>query len=207
MMNGILGKKLGMTQVFTEEGERVAVTILEAGPCDVLQQKQDESALTAIQVGFEEKKEFRCNKPELGHFNKAGVSPKKHIAEFRTDTPDDYAVGQSYDVGIFEGCSQVNVSGISKGRGFSGTIKRHGFNKGPRTHGSHNVRAPGSIGACSYPGRVFPGKKMPGQYGNKKVSVKNLSLVKIDKEKNLLFIKGAVPGPKNGIIVIKKGAA
>jgi large subunit ribosomal protein L3 len=205
-MNGILGKKIGMTQVFTESGERLAVTVLEAGPCHIVQQKTEENeGYSSFQVGFEEKKQSRTSKPLEGHFKKANITPKKTLVEFAAENPDEWEVGQSYDVSIFEGVENVVVSGTSKGRGFSGTIKRYGFAKGPRTHGSHNVRAPGSLGACSYPGRVFPGKKMPGQYGNKRVSVKNLSVVKIDKERNLLFIKGAVPGPKNGLIEIRKG--
>lgn len=205
-MNGILGKKIGMTQVFTEDGERLAVTVLEAGPCHIIQQKTEENeGYASFQVGFEEKKESRTSKPLEGHFKKANVTPKKTLVEFAAENPEEWNVGQSYDVSIFEGVENVIVSGTSKGRGFAGTIKRYGFAKGPRTHGSHNVRAPGSLGACSYPGRVFPGKKMPGHYGNKRVSVKNLTVVKIDTERNLMFIKGAVPGPKNGLIEIRKG--
>jgi large subunit ribosomal protein L3 len=205
-MNGILGKKIGMTQVFTENGERLAVTVLEAGPCHIVQKKTPEKeGYSAMQVGFQEKKESRTSKPLKGHFEKANVTPKKSVVEFSAENPEEWNVGQSYDVSIFEGVENVVVSGTSKGRGFAGTIKRHGFTSGPRSHGSHNVREPGSLGAHSYPARVFPGKKLPGHYGNKRVSVKNLTVVKIDKERNLLFVKGAVPGPKNGLIEIRKG--
>lgn len=204
-MNGILGKKLGMTQIFLESGECVPVTVLEAGPCEIVQQRTVEiDGYQAFKVGFGAAKESRTNRPEAGQFKKAGISPKKYVVEISADNPDDWSVGQQFDISVLSEAKNVSVTGVSKGHGFSGTIKRHGFSKGPKTHGSHNVRAPGSIGACSYPGRTFPGQRMPGQYGNKRVTVKNLSVVKVDTERNLLFLKGAVPGPKEGIILIRK---
>lgn len=206
-MNGILARKLGMTQVFTDQGERVPVTVLEAGPCVVVQHKTiEKDGYSAIQVGFGAKKAQRSNKTELGHFQKAGVAPQQHLVELQTEDAAEWPVGKEFSVTeILGDAAIVSVCGVSKGRGFSGTIKRHNFGSGPRSHGSHNKREPGSLGACSYPGRVFPGKKLAGQYGNKKVTVKNLQVVKVDGERNLVFIRGAVPGPKNGFIVVRKG--
>lgn len=205
-MNGIIAKKLGMSQIFSEDGECIPVTVLEAGPCVVVRHKTPEvDGYSAIQLGFGDAKEQRVSKPDLGQFKKAGVAPKKTLMEVSSDDLDSWPVGSEVDVSIFAEAEQVNVSGISKGRGFSGTIRRHGFSKGPRTHGSHNVRAPGSIGACSYPARVFPGKRMPGQYGAKKITVRNLDVVKVDSDRNLLYVRGAVPGSKNGIIMVRKG--
>jgi len=204
-MNGILAKKLGMTQIFLESGEVVPVTVLQAGPCQVVQVKTAEKdGYSALQVGFEDQKAQRLNKAETGHFAKAGVTGKKYLAEFTAENPEEWEIGKEYGVDIFEGVGSVTVSGLTKGHGFSGTIKRYGFSSGPRSHGTGNVRAPGSIGACSYPGRVFPGKKMPGHYGNKKHTVKNLKLVKVDAESNLLFVRGAVPGAKNSLIKVSK---
>ena len=204
-MNGILAKKMGMTQIFLESGECVPVTVLQAGPCQVVQQKTvEKDGYAAVQIGFEDQKEQRLSKPLQGHFKKAGVAPKKHLAEFEVEGSEEVEVGKEIDASIFEGVENIIVTGTSKGRGFAGTIKRYDFSSGPRSHGTGNVRAPGSIGACSYPGRTFPGQRMPGQYGNKKITVKNLSLVKVDVERNLLFVKGAVPGPKNGLIKVRK---
>lgn len=205
-MNGILAKKLGMTQIFTDAGERIPVTVLEAGPCVVVCHRTEEKeGYTAIQVGFGAKKEHRTTKPELGHFRKAGVAPCQELVEFDVTDLNEWPVGKEFGVAEFAtDVKQVNVSGISKGHGFSGGIKRHGFHSGPRSHGTHNMREPGGISAHSYPGRVFRGKKMPGQYGNKKVTVKHLQVVKVDGDRNLLFVRGAVPGPKNGIIVVRK---
>jgi len=205
-MNGIIAKKLGMSQIFSEDGECIPVTVLEAGPCVVVRHKTPEvDGYSAIQLGYGDAKEQRVSKPDLGQFKKAGVAPKKTLMEVSSDDLDSWPVGSEVDVSIFAEDEQVNVSGISKGRGFSGTIRRHNFSKGPRTHGSHNVRAPGSIGACSYPARVFPGKRMPGQYGAKKITVRNLDVVKVDSDRNLLYVRGAVPGSKNGIIMVRKG--
>jgi large subunit ribosomal protein L3 len=204
-MNGILAKKMGMTQLFLESGERVPVTVLQAGPCQVVQQKTvEQDGYQAVQVGFQDQKESRIAKPQQGHFKKAGVAPKKYLAEFEVNSIEEWEIGKTFDASIFEGVKNVVVTGVSKGRGFQGTVKRYNFSEGPRSHGTGNVRAPGSIGACSYPGRTFPGQRMPGQYGNKNITVKNLNIVKIDVERNLIFIKGAVPGPKNGLIKVRK---
>ena len=204
-MNGILAKKLGMTQVFTEQGECVHVTVLEAGPCVVVCHRTEEKeGYKAIQIGFGSKKVQRANKAEIGHFKKAGLDVSQHLAEFDVSDLASWPVGKEIGAADFADAKQVNVSGISKGRGFSGVIKRYGFASGPRSHGTHNIREPGSTGANSYPGRVFRGKRMPGQYGNKKVTVKNLQVIKVDGERNLIFVRGAVPGPKNGIIVVRK---
>jgi large subunit ribosomal protein L3 len=205
-MNGILAKKLGMTQIFTEQGECVPVTVLEAGPCVVVRHKTvEQDGYMAIQVGFGLKKEQRTNKPDLGQFAKAGVSPREHLCEFDVSDLGSWPVGKEFGATEFAVSDIVKVSGTSKGRGFSGGIKRHNFSEGPRSHGSHNIREPGSQSAHTFPGRVFPGKRLPGQYGNKKVTVKNLQIVEVDGERNLIFVRGAVPGPKNGIIVVRKG--
>lgn len=205
-MNGILAKKLGMTQIFTDAGECVPVTVLEAGPCVVVCHRTEEKeGYTAVQIGFGAKKEQRANKAELGHFKKSNVSPCQELVEFDVADLAEWPVGKEFGAADFAADARlVNVSGISKGHGFSGGIKRHGFHSGPRSHGTHNMREPGSISANSYPGRVFRGKKMPGQYGNKKVTVKHLQVVKVDGDRNLIYVRGAVPGPKNGIIVVRK---
>lgn len=204
-MNGILAKKLGMTQVYLEDGRQIAVTVLQAGPCKVVQRKTEEvDGYAAIQVGFDEKRESLLTAPQKGHFRKAGVAPMRYLAEFNADNPADWEPGKEYTVSVFEGVKEVNVTGISKGKGFAGTVKRHGFSEGPRSHGSKNKRAPGSIGANSYPARVFPGKKLGGRMGGESVTVRHLEIVKIDAEQNLLFVKGAVPGPANGLIKVRK---
>lgn len=205
-MNGIIAKKLGMSQVFSENGECVAVTVLEAGSCIVVNHRTlEKDGYSAIQIGYGDVKESRLNKPKIGHFVKAGVTLKRSLKEIACENLEEWPVGKEINVDIFEDIKKVTVSGIAKGHGFQGTIKRHNFAMGPKTHGSHNVRAPGSIGACSYPGRVFPGKKMPGHQGAKKATVKNLDIVKVDSERNLLYVKGAVPGHRNSIIMVKKG--
>ena len=204
-MNGILAKKLGMTQVFTEQGERVPVTVLEAGPCVVVCHKTEEKdGYTAVQIGFGLKKEQRANKAEIGHFKKADVAVREHHAEFDVADLEAWPVGKEFGAADFADVKTVNVSGLSKGHGFSGTIKRHNFHSGPRSHGTHNMREPGGTSAHSYPGRVFPGKRMAGQFGNKKVTVKHLQVVKVDGDRNLIFVRGAVPGAKNSIIVVRK---
>jgi len=206
-MNGILAKKLGMTQIFTEQGECVPVTVLEAGPCVVIRHKTVENdGYAAVQIGFGLKKESRLCKAELGQFQKAGVSAREHVCELQENDVAAWPVGKEFGAAeILADAKIVNVCGISKGHGFSGTIKRHNFTSGPRSHGTHNNREPGSQSAHSFPGRVFPGKRLAGQFGNKKVTVKNLAVVKVDGDRNLLYVKGAVPGPKNGIIVVRKG--
>jgi large subunit ribosomal protein L3 len=205
-MIGILGKKLGMTQIFTEDGQPVPVTIIEALPSTIMALKTMEvDGYKAIKVAAgSPRKEKHLTQADIGQFKKAGVSPTTWIAEFRLEDLADWEVGKQYNVSILEGEKRVTVVGISKGRGFAGTIKRHKFSRGPSTHGSKNVRAPGSMGAHSYPARVFPGKKLGGHMGVDQKTVKNLELVKIDVENNLLFIKGAVPGASNGKIIIRK---
>ena len=205
-MNGILAKKLGMTQVFTDNGECVPVTVLEAGPCVVVCHKTEEKdGYTAIQVGFGLVKESRADKATIGHFKKANLDVRGYLAEFDVENLEDWPIGKEFGAADFAEVKMVDVSGISKGHGFSGTIKRYNFHSGPRRHGTHNMREPGGLSAHSYPGRVFPGKRMAGQYGNKKVTVKHLQVVKVDSDRNLIFVRGAVPGPKNGVIVVRKG--
>jgi len=204
-MNGILAKKLGMTQVYLEDGRQIAVTVLQAGPCKVVQRKTEEvDGYSAIQVGFEEKRESLVTAPVKGHFRKAGLPPMRFLAEFNAENPSEWEPGREYTVSVFEGVKIVDVTGVSKGMGFAGTIKRHNFSSGPRSHGSKNKRAPGSMGANSYPGRVFPGKKLGGRMGGEAVTVRHLELIKIDAEQNLLFVKGAVPGPTNSLIKVRK---
>lgn len=204
MKKAILGKKIGMTQVFTEDGILIPVSVIQAGPCPVVQKKTEEvDGYTAVQVGFEDKKEKRANKPEKGHFGKAGVPVKRHLKEFKLEGAAEMNVGDVLTVEQFEGGDVVDVTGTSKGHGFAGTIKRWGTHRGPMTHGSHYHRGPGSLGACSDPSRVFKGKKMPGHFGVEKVTIQNLDLVKIDTERNLLLVKGSVPGPKGGLVVVR----
>ena len=205
-MNGILAKKLGMTQVFTDNGECVPVTVLEAGPCVVVCHKTEEKdGYTAIQVGFGLVKESRADKATIGHFKKANLDVRGYLAEFDVENLEDWPIGKEFGAADFAEVKMVDVSGISKGHGFSGTIKRYNFHSGPRGHGTHYMREPGGLSAHSYPGRVVPGKRMAGQYGNKKVTVKHLQVVKVDSDRNLIFVRGAVPGPKNGVIVVRKG--
>jgi len=202
---GIIGRKLGVTQIFTEDGSLVPVTIVEAGPCRVVQKKTMENeGYTALQLGFGEKK--KANQPLEGHFKKAQVVPVRVLREFRISESeaDRYKVGQEIRVDIFQGGEYVDVVGISKGRGFQGVVKRHGFAGGPGSHGSMFHRAAGSIGASSDPSRVFPGRKMPGHMGNCRVTIKNLKVIQVDKEKNLLLIKGAIPGAIKGIVLVCK---
>lgn len=204
-MIGIIGKKLGMTQIFNAEGQPVPVTVVEVLPTTVMDVKTTEKdGYKAVKVATGTKKEKHLNQADLGQFKKAGVSPANWIGEFRLEDLDGWEVGKQYDASIFDGEKKITVVGTSKGRGFAGTIKRHKFSRGPSTHGSKNVRAPGSMGAHSYPGRVFPGKKLGGHMGMDRKTVKNLELVKIDVENGLLFIKGAVPGASNGKVIVRK---
>ena len=205
-MRGLLGKKIGMTRIYDIDGNAVPVTVLQAGPCTVTQLKtQDNDGYDAIQVGYGERKQKHLSKPLKGHFDKAGVEPKRILAEFEKVPGFDYQVGQSFHVGIFNEGDYVSVSGLSKGKGFTGVIKRHNFARQKKTHGTgHTERAPGSIGQASDPSRVFPGMRMAGQHGNAKVTIENLEIMKIDKENNQLLIKGAVPGAKNSTLFIRK---
>jgi large subunit ribosomal protein L3 len=202
-MAAILAKKLGMTQVFQEDGRVERVTVLEAGPCPVTAIRTDDvDGYTAVQLAFGATREKHLSKPELGHLKKAGASPMKHVVEFR-DEAGELQVGDTVTADAFEPGQKVKVSGRSKGKGFQGGIKRHGFSRGPVTHGSHNVRAPGSIGASATPSRVLPGQRMPGQMGNKRVTQRGLEVVQVDAANNLLLVRGAVPGPRNGIVEVR----
>jgi len=200
---GILGRKKGMTQVFSPEGEAIDVTVIEAGPCYITQIKTEETdGYKAVQIGYEEAK--KLNKPEEGHLKKIGKK-LRHLKEFRVNDVEGLSLGDRIDVSIFEEGELVDVTGRSKGRGFAGVVKRWDFAGGPKTHGqSDRHRAPGSIGASTDPGRVLPGKKMAGHYGDEKITVQNLKVVRIIPEKNIIMVKGSVPGPRNGLVVIKR---
>ena len=204
MKKGLIGKKIGMTQIFDENGKVIPVTVVEAGPCTVTQIKtMDNDGYEAIQVGFGDVKVSRVNKPMKGHFDKADVAPKKTLKEFRLDSIDGIEVGQILKADTFEVGEIVDVQGTSKGHGPSGAIKRWNFARLRMTHGTGpNHRHAGSLGACSSPSRVFKGKKMAGHYGHETVTVQNLKIAKVDAENNLIAIKGAIPGPKGGIVVI-----
>lgn len=204
MQKAILGKKIGMTQVFTEDGIVIPVTVIAAGPVAVVQKKTVENdGYDAIQVGFEDVKEKHLNKPLKGHFAKAGVAFKRTLREFRMDDCSGYNVGDVITAEVFAAGEKVDVTGTSKGKGFAGSIKRWGNHRGPMTHGSGYHRRPGSLGACSTPSRVMKNKKLPGHMGVERVTVQNLDVVKVDAEKNLILVKGAVPGPKGGLLIIK----
>ena len=203
-MKGILGKKLGMTQIFTEEGIVVPVTVVEAGPNVVTQVKTvEKDGYNAIQVGFEDAKEKSLNKPQKGHLAAANVL-KKHLKEFRVDAVEEFTVGQEIKADLFAAGEKIDVTGTSKGKGFQGPIKRHGQSRGPESRGSRYHRRPGSMGACSFPGRVFKNKKLAGHMGSVKVTVQNLEVVRVDADKNLILVKGAIPGPKGSMVTIKE---
>ncbi len=207
MSKAILGRKLGMTQIFTEEGQVVPVTVIESGNNVVVQNKTVETdGYNAVQIGFGGVKEKHLTKPVKGRFEKAGVQPVKFLREMRLAAPSEYKVGDTISVDIFEAGQLVDVTGISRGKGFAGTVKRHGFARGPMGHGSKSHREPGSTGAMisGHGGRVLKGKKLPGHMGHERVTVQRLTLVKVDADRNLLLIKGAVPGPKKGLLMIKE---
>ena len=214
MLQGILGKKLGMTQVYSEEGSVIPVTIIEAGPCSVMQVKTDDSdGYSAIQLGFQDKKvsksknrrRRRALKPQTAHAEKIGTTPKQFVRELRWDGDGEYDPGQDVTVETMEGVEYVDVVGTSKGRGFAGVMKRHNFAGGQATHGQHNRdRHAGAIGQATWPGRTFKGVKMPGHFGTDRITVQNLEVVSLDKEKNLLAVKGAVPGHNGAFVVVKK---
>lgn len=202
-MKGILGKKLGMTQVFTEEGKAVPVTVIEAGPCVVLQVKDTNSdGYTSIQLGFDDQKEHRANKPTLGHVKKAETAPKRYVREIRNVNLEDYEVGKEVKADIFAAGEKVDIVGTSKGKGFAGSIKRHNQARGPMSHGSRYHRGPGSLGPVD-PAKVFKGRPLPGRMGGERVTVQNLEVVKVDADRNLLLIKGSIPGPKNSYVTVK----
>lgn len=203
MSIGILGTKLGMTQVFDEAGRAIPITVIQAGPCTVTQVKTVESdGYTAVQLGYEEVKEKSLNKPELGHLSKAGAVPLRHLTEYRLSETPSYELGQQVTVDIFSAGQLVDVCGTSIGRGFAGYQKRHGFARGPMSHGSKNHRLPGSTGAGTTPGRVYPGKRMAGQLGNKRVTLRKLSIVRVETDRNLLLIKGSLPGKPGALVSI-----
>jgi large subunit ribosomal protein L3 len=202
-MAAIVGKKIGMTQVFTEDGTRVAVTVVEAGPCPVTAKRDpDRDGYAAVQLGFGEVSEHKLNKAQLGHLAKAESGPLRTLVEFR-DEGDERNVGDVVTVEDFEPGQMVKVSATSIGKGFQGTVRRHGFSRGPVTHGSHNVRGPGSIGASADPARVFKGVRMPGRMGGKRVTQRGLRIQEVDAERNLLLIAGPVPGPRNGTVEVR----
>jgi len=205
-MPAILAKKLGMTQLFTEDGIVERVTVLEAGPCPVTAiRTQERDGYQAVQLAFGATKEKHLSKAELGHLRKADAPPMRHLAEFR-DEARELVMGETVTVDAFEVGQTVKISGTSKGKGFQGTIKRHGFGRGPKSHGSHNVRAPGSIGASATPSRVLKGIRGPGQMGNKRVTQKGLTIVGVRPEENLLLVRGSVPGPRNGVVEVRTDA-
>ncbi|MBR2188546.1 MAG: 50S ribosomal protein L3 [Eubacterium sp.] len=205
MKKAIMAKKIGMTQIFDESGLLTPVTVLQAGPCVVTQVKTLENdGYSAVQVGFDDIREKLLNSPEKGHFDKAEVSYKRYLQEFRFENAEEYTLQQEIKADIFSVGDKVDATAISKGKGFQGAIKRHGQHRGPMTHGSKYHRHAGSNGSSANPNKVFKGKKMPGQMGNVKVTVQNLEIVRVDAENNLLLVKGSVPGPKKGLVTIKE---
>ena len=204
MKKGLIGKKVGMTQVFDEKGKVIPVTVIEAGPCVVSQVKTVETdGYNSIQLGFGAIKETKVNKPNKGHFTKANVTPRKHLREFRVDSIENIKVGDELKADIFEVGEKIDIQGTTKGKGFQGVIKRHGQHRGPMGHGSMYHRRPGSMGPTSTPGRVFKGKKLPGHMGVETVTIQNLQVVKVDMDKNVILVKGSVPGAKGAILKIK----
>ncbi|WP_217562940.1 50S ribosomal protein L3 [Paenibacillus sp. GbtcB18] len=202
-MKGILGKKLGMTQVFTPEGNVVPVTVIQAGPCVVLQKKDvDNDGYESIQIGFADKKEKNATKPEIGHAKKANTAPKRYVKEFRGVALGEYEVGQELKADLFSEGEFVDVSGTSKGKGFQGVIKRHNQHTGPMSHGSRYHRGPGSMGSIAA-NRVMKGKKLPGHMGSETVTLQNLQVIKVDAERNVILVKGSIPGPKNSYVSVK----
>ena len=204
MNKGLIGKKIGMTQIFDESGKVIPVTVIEAGPCVVAQVKtQDTDGYTAIQLGYGDIKEKKLNKPMKGHFTKVNVTPKKHLREFRVDSIDEVKVGDELKADVFAAGEKIDIQGTSKGKGFQGVIKRHGQSRGPMGHGSMYHRRPGSMGPTSTPGRVFKGKKLPGHMGVQTITIQNLEVVRVDLDKNVLLVKGSVSGAKGAILKIK----
>ncbi len=207
-MLGLIGKKIGMTRAFYESGRSVPVTVIQLGPCLVTQKKDiEKEGYSALQMGFLEVKDNKINKPEYGHFKKNDLKCYKYLTEFKlnSDMLKKYDIGAEIKVDLFKENELVNITGISKGRGFAGVVKRHNYSGKNMTHGTHEIfRGAGSVGQCATPSRIFKGKKMPGHMGNKKVTVTNLQVVRVDKEKNIIMVKGAVPGHRNGLIVVNK---
>ena len=205
MKKGIIGRKIGMTQIFDEKGNVIPVTVIEAGPCVVAQVKTVETdGYNAVQLGFGDVKDKHINKPEAGHFAKAKLANKKHLREFRLDSIEGIKVGDEVKADVFEAGEKIDVQGTSKGKGFQGVIKRHGQHRGPMGHGSMYHRRPGSMGSTSTPGRVFKGKKLPGHMGSKTSTILNLNVVKVDADKNVILVKGSIPGAKKSIVRVRK---
>jgi large subunit ribosomal protein L3 len=206
MIAGLVGKKLGMTQIFNKEGGLIPVTLLQAGPCNLLQIKSKENdGYSALQLGFEEKRKKRASQAEIGHCSKVKTGVKRVIREFRTEDLDtEYEPGQTLTVSVFDDVKSIDVIGTSKGKGFAGVMKRWGFSGGPATHGCTTPRSAGSVGAGTSPGHVVKGKKMAGRMGGKRITVKNLDVIKVDKDRDMLIVKGAVPGPNGGYVIIRK---
>ena len=207
-MIGLIGRKVGMTQVYGDKGEVLPVTVIEAGPCTVTEVRtKDRDGYTAVQLGFGSNKESRFTKPVLGQFQKRNLPPSRHVKEFRTDDPQGFEVGQQLTVTLFEKGEHVDVAGVTKGRGFQGVVKRHGFVAGHASHGPTAGKQPGSIGASAYPSRVIKGKRLPGRMGGANLTAKNLVVVGVNPELNVLLIRGAVPGPTNGLVRVEKRGA
>lgn len=204
MSRGLIGKKLGMTSIFTDSGQYLPVTVVQVGPCVVTQiKKRATDGYNGLQLGFGEKKKGRVNKPKEGHLRKSGGRPFAFLREFFVDNPDEYELGQEISVDMFQVGQRVDVIGTTKGRGFAGVIKRHGFHRGPTGHGSHSIREPGSVGCSAYPSKVIKGKKLPGRYGHARQTTKNLVVVDIRPQENLLLLKGAVPGHRTGVVLVQ----
>lgn len=205
MVSGILGKKLGMTRLFTDDGRWIEVTVLEAGPCTVVQRKTEESdGYDAVQMGYGDVKPTRCTKPLEGHFKSAGVAPKRTLKELRVGADSELKAGDEIKVDIFENGESVDVTGVSKGKGFAGVIKRHGYSGGPGSHGSNFHRKPGAVGQSADPAKIYKNKGLPGHMGHRKVTVQNLEIVNVDPEKNLLIVRGCVPGASGGMVLVRK---
>ena len=205
MAVGLIGKKLGMTRVFAEDGRWIPVTVLEAGPCAVVQRKTTEKdGYEAVQLGYGQRPERRCTKPELGHFGKAGLAPQQVVREFRVDASSELKAGDQVLADMFSAGERIDVVGVSKGKGFQGVQKRHGFAGGPAGHGSNFHRAPGSVGQSADPAKIVKGKRMPGQMGNKRITTQNLEVVQVDVEKNLMLVRGCVPGRNGGFVLLRK---
>jgi large subunit ribosomal protein L3 len=203
MLSGLIGKKVGMTRIFIEDGSSVPVTVIEAGPCTVIQKKtKDTDGYEALQLGFDRAK--KVNRPMAGHFKAAGGDKFKYLTEFKADNMDEYNVGAEVTLDIFQIGEKIDISGTTKGRGFAGVMKRHGFGGGRATHGCTTHRSPGSIGAAASPSRVFPGRRMPGRMGGSKMTVSNLEVIDVRPDLGVILVKGAVPGPKNGIVLMRK---
>lgn len=204
MKKAILGKKIGMTQLFKADGTMIPVTVVEAGPCPVVQKKTvAKEGYDSVQLGFCEKRDKLSNKPEKGHFAKAGLKPMRYLKEFRLDDAASYEVGQVLKADVFAEGDKVDITGKSKGKGFEGNIKRWNQARGRKTHGSHSYRVAGSLGACTYPGEVFRTKRLPGHMGSETVTIQNLEIVRVDAERNLLLVKGAIPGAKGTLVTVK----